>query len=301
MSLQTPKKAPNNHLLELIAKAVSPPKPNQVHSFPNYPHSFIGAAPQSLVTNVLDQYERTIPVWTSNKRTIQVPQKFLKALGIETPACRSELASDVLILAINWLNSEAKIDRSLVESETPNGFKHSRAVVDSLPDFIVECNNIMTYRALLQLKQLRNRHKLGSQGSTGNDKESESLQNLYIGLCCLLAFKINITQSREELLEKFSTTSEELNRVQDDMQLLQSDNWASISPVAETYLNVDASMETEGKASSGLINLELDDQFSGQGSVRMRPGKPLPKSNSLMSMNKENNSAPTSSSIGGGN
>ena len=31
---------------------------------------------------------RAVPVWTSNKRTVQVPNRFLKALGIEMPACR---------------------------------------------------------------------------------------------------------------------------------------------------------------------------------------------------------------------
>ena len=53
-------------------------------------------------------------MWTSNKRTVQVPSRFLRALGIEMPACRSELASDVLILAINWLNSDTRIDKDIL-------------------------------------------------------------------------------------------------------------------------------------------------------------------------------------------
>ncbi|XP_075249457.1 uncharacterized protein LOC142342142 [Convolutriloba macropyga] len=249
-----------------------------------------------------EQENRAVPVWTSNKRTVQVPSRFLRALGIEMPACRSELASDVLILAINWLNSDTRIDKDiLAEANKDKGFKPSRAIVDRLPDFIIDANNIMIFRALLQLKQLKTRSRIIniSKQDSGSDQEAESLQELYIGLCALLAFKINITQSREELLEKFSSTSEELNRVQDDIQLLQSSDGptSSISPIVETFLQVDASVDTEGKQSSGLINLEIDDQFSGQGSVRIRPGKPLLKSNSLMSMNnnKEKESNPSSS------
>ena len=94
----------------------------------------------------------------------------------------------------------------------------------------------------------------------------------------------------------FSSTGEELNRVQDDIQLLQSEGTGNVSPIVETFLHVDGSVDTEGKASSGLINLEIDDQFSGQGSVRIRPSKPMLKSNSLMSMtNKEKDSNPSSS------
>lgn len=245
---------------------------------------------------------RCVPVWTSNKRTVPVPSRFLRALGIEMPACRSELASDVLILAINWLNSETRIDKDTLEEVNKcKGFKPSRAIVDQMPEFIIELNNLMIFRAMLQLKQLKKRNsannnnnanKQSSDSSKTEQKEVEALHELYIGLCALMGYKINITQSREELMEKFSSTSEELNRVQDDMQLLQSiegPGGSSISPIVETFLNVDASVASEGKASSGLINLETDDQFSGQGSVRMRPAKPLLKSNSLMSMNVPRN------------
>ena len=242
----------------------------------------------NLILVATDQELRPVPVWTSNKRTVPVPQKFLKQLGIESPTCRSELASDVLILAINWLNADIKLDK---ESNPSASFKPSRPIVDKLPDFIIEANNTMLYRTLLQLKQLLGKSK------RLNEKICEPIADLYRGICALLAFKINITQSREELLEKFSATAEEMNKVQDDIQLLQSDSIISTSP-AETFINVDNSIDTDGKASTGLINLEIDDQFSGQGSVRIRPGKPMLKSNSLMSMgrDKDVNSNPTTTS-----
>ena len=60
---------------------------------------------------------------------------------------RSELASDVLILAINWLNAEVRMDKELLaEAMGPKAYKQSRGIVDRLPEFLIEANNIMIFR-----------------------------------------------------------------------------------------------------------------------------------------------------------
>ena len=69
---------------------------------------------------------------------------------------------------------------------------------------------------MLQLKQLKKRNsannnsnanKQSSDSSKTEQKEVEALHELYIGLCALMGYKINITQSREELMEKFRLDS----------------------------------------------------------------------------------------------